>query len=1205
KGVLPNQQITVVAVNWRRDAAVDLFYIDSTGNPGAQLLFRSKEPDLEIVTTGLPWSFDGDGDTFRLVSEAHRIRLAHLFDPLLAVHISQVEPLPHQITAVYEDMLPRQPLRYLLADDPGAGKTIMTGLYLKELLVRGDLKRCLIVCPGSLVEQWQAELAQRFHLHFEIFTREKFNTAPGGNLFKEENFLICRLDQLSRYDRYQAKLRETDWDIIVCDEAHKMSAPVFGNKPRFTKRYHLGQLLGKLTRHFLLLTATPHNGKEADFQLFMALLDADRFEGQFREGVHTTDTSDLMRRMVKEDLLKFDGTRLFPERYAYTINYELSESEKSLYDEVTTYVRKEMNRADRIKGQQGNRIGFALTILQRRLASSPEAIYRSIQRRRQRLEERLQEEQHRKTDPQATLDIQVDNRLPTDAEQVDEFYDESPAEEVETTEEKVVARASAARTITELQAEIQTLKHLEGLAQRVRQSRTDRKWEELSNLLQGESDADAAKELFDAQGHRRKLIIFTEHRDTLQYLAARIETLIGRAEELVTIHGSMRREDRRKVQEAFMQDPDVRILVATDAAGEGINLHRAHLMVNYDLPWNPNRIEQRFGRIHRIGQTEVCNLWNLVSAETREGEVFNTLLHKLRQQRDALGGAVFDVLGKCFADTSLRNLLIQAIREGDKPEVKARLTKVIDGVINRDSLQTLINENVLTHGIIDTTRLGNIREEMERAEARRLQPHFIASFFREAFSRLQGKLYKREPGRYEIRHVPGGVRNRSTGIGKPILDRYERITFEKDKVNIQGKPLAEFVCPGHPLLDATLRATLERHRNLLKKGTILIDSDEQSNEVRVLFYLENAIQDGRTHSDGSQHVISRQMQFVEINSNKTVRSPGYAPYLDYRPIDENERSLIKPLLGADWLNTDLESEIKDYAVAHLISEHFDEVKARRETLVQKTIRAVQERLTKEIHYWDNQAYELEQEAKTPKKYMETLKSLVEVKKILKEHGVDGPEVEDLNDNEQELREWTAKANAINQNATRAGQRADELQARREKRMEELEQERHISPMPPVVIGGALIVPQSLLDTVSNSESATPVTFSQTDRERIDRLAVAAVMEAERKLGREPREMPHQNPGYDIESRDPKTNQLLFIEVKGKSPDAPTVTVSKTQIFTAFNKPDSFILAIVEVDGDTAKGPRYIRQPFKKEPDFGATSVNYNLSELLARAEPPS
>ena len=862
-----------------------------------------------------------------------------------------------------------------------------------------------------------------------------------------------------------------------------------------------------------------------------------------------------------------------------------------------------MNRAERLDGQRGNRVGFALTILQRRLASSPEAIYRSIQRRRKRLEERLQEEKQRKPDPQATLDIQVDDSLPTNTEEADEFYDETPAEEVETTEEEVVARASAALTISELEAEIQTLHRLEALAQKVRYSGTDRKWEELSSLLQGESNADA-NELFNARKQPPKLIIFTEHRDTLHYLTERIQTLIGRTEALVTIHGSMRREDRQKAQEQFTQDREVQILLATDAAGEGINLQRAHLMVNYDLPWNPNRVEQRFGRIHRIGQTERCHLWNLVASETREGAVFDALLDKLNQQHKALGGAVFDVLGKCFSNASLRDLLINAIRDGDKPEVKARLTEVIDTALDLNHLRSLIDQHVLIHGTIDTTQLGNIRDEMARAEARRLQPHFIASFFREAFSRLQGKLYEREPGRYEIRHVPGGVRNRGSGIGKPILDRYERITFEKDKVNIQGKPLAEFVCPGHPLLDATLSATLERHRNLLKQGTVLIDSDEQSNEVRVLFYLENAIQDGRTHSDGSQQVISREMQFVEINSNKTVSSPGYAPYLDYRPIDENERSLIKPLLEVDWLNTDLESEIKDYAVEYLISEHFDDVKARRETLVEKTRRAVQERLTKEIHYWDNEAYKLEQEAKELKEYVETLKNLVAVKKLLKEHGIDGPKV-DLDENEQELRKSTARVNTINQNATRARQRADELQARREKRMEELEQERHISPMPPVVIGGALIVPQHLLDAAPNSESTKPVTFSQADRERIDRLAVAAVMEAERKLGREPTEMPHQNPGYDIESRDPKTNQLLFIEVKGKSPDATTVTVSKTQIFTAFNKPDSFILAIVEVEGDTAKEPRYIRQPFKKEPDFGATSVNYDLSELLARAVAPS
>ncbi|MYA68859.1 DUF3883 domain-containing protein [Candidatus Poribacteria bacterium] len=585
-------------------------------------------------------------------------------------------------------------------------------------------------------------------------------------------------------------------------------------------------------------------------------------------------------------------------------------------------------------------------------------------------------------------------------------------------------------------------------------------------------------------------------------------------------------------------------------------------MVNYDLPWNPNRIEQRFGRIHRIGQTEVCHLWNLVAAETREGEVFNTLFHKLEQQRDSLGGAVFDVLGKCFADMSLRDLLIKAIREGNRPEVRARLTETIDGALDLTHLQALIEENALTHGTMDTTRIGNIREEMERVEARRLQPHFIASFFRAAFAKLDGKLRKRESGRYEIRHVPGGIYNHSNlGVGKPILQQYERITFEKDKMNVRGKPLAEFVCPGHPLLDATISAILERHRNLLKQGTVLIDPNEQNDEVRVLFYLEHAIQDGRVGNDGNRHIVSRQMQFVEINNDKTVNTPGYAPYLDYRPINEDELLAVEPVLE-DWRSADLESEVKNYAVEHLVPNHLDEVKAHRETLVKKTMRAVKERLTKEINYWDNRANELRLQAET------------------------GNRMASLN-------------------AAQARQRADELHARLENRMEELQQDLHISPMPPEVIGGALIVPQSLLDAATDPEHRAPVVPSQTDRERIDRLAVAAAMEAERKLGREPTEMPHHNPGYDIESKDPNTNQLLFIEVKGKSTDATTVTVSKTQIFTAFNKPDSFILAIVEVDGDTAKEPRYIREPFQKEPDFGVTSVNYNLSELLARSEPPS
>ena len=310
RGILPDELVTVVNAQWFGDSAIELTYKDASGKPANQLLFRHDEPRLEVVEQGRPWSFDGDGALFRLAAEAQRIRLAHLFDPVLAVHTSDVDPLPHQITAVYESMLPRQPLRFLLADDPGAGKTIMAGLLMKELIARGDLQRCLVVCPGSLVEQWQDELYHRFHLPFEILTNDKLEAARTGNWFSETNLVIARLDKLSRDEEVQAKLSAPDcgWDLIVCDEAHKMSATVFGGEIKYTKRYRLGQLLSTLTRHFLLMTATPHNGKEEDFQLFMALLDGDRFEGRFRDGVHAVDVSDLMRRMVKESLLKFDGT---------------------------------------------------------------------------------------------------------------------------------------------------------------------------------------------------------------------------------------------------------------------------------------------------------------------------------------------------------------------------------------------------------------------------------------------------------------------------------------------------------------------------------------------------------------------------------------------------------------------------------------------------------------------------------------------------------------------------------------------------------------------------------------------------------------------------------------------------------------------------------------------------------------------------------
>jgi SNF2 family DNA or RNA helicase len=655
RGILPNCLVTVVSVQWFGSEALELTYKDPAGKLANELLYRHDEPRLEVAAEGRPWSFDGDGHQFRLVSEAHRIRLAHLFDPVLAVHTSVVEPLPHQITAVYESMLPRQPLRFLLADDPGAGKTIMADLLIRELVARGDLQRCLVVCPGALAEQWQDELYRRFHLPFEILTNDKLEAARTGNWFVENNLVSARLDKLSRNEEAQAKLAAPDggWDLVVCDEAHKMSATYFGGEIKYTKRYRLGQLLSSITRHFLLMTATPHNGKEADFQLFMALIDGDRFEGRFRDGVHAADVSDLMRRMVKEDLLKFDATPLFPERLAYTVPYKLSTAEACLYRAVTEYVRDEFNRAEALRNdKRAGTIGFALTILQRRLASSPEAIHQSLRRRRERLESRLRELELLQRGGISAPPIANISAL--DEEDVEDLED-APDDEVEAAEGQILDQATAARTIAELRAEIATLQQLEALALTVRRSGEDRKWRELASLLAeiftsaaiANHFAEAAEQPGPPQSSpMQKVVVFTEHRDTLSYLEQRVTTLLGRKEAVVCVHGGMGREERREAQEAFLHDPEVNVLLATDAAGEGVNLQRAHLMVNYDLPWNPNRIEQRFGRIHRIGQTEVCHLWNLVAEETREGEVYRALLDKLEEVRKTLKGHVFDILGK-------------------------------------------------------------------------------------------------------------------------------------------------------------------------------------------------------------------------------------------------------------------------------------------------------------------------------------------------------------------------------------------------------------------------------------------------------------------------------------------------------------------------------------------------------------------------------
>ena len=1151
-GLVNNETVQVVAIKWYGSSVLEITFKNNKGMLANQLLYREDEAHLQVEADNLPWSFDADGDTVRLASEAYRINLAHLFDPYLAVHTSSIEPLPHQISAVYQEMLPRLPLRYVLADDPGAGKTIMTGLLLKELMVRGDLKRCLIVSPGSLSEQWQDELYSKFHLKFEILTNDRFESAVSGNVFAETDLCIVRLDKLARNDILQEKLKVTEWDLIVVDEAHKMSATVWGGEVKYTRRFQLGRLLSNITRHFLLLTATPHNGKEEDFHLFMSLIDPDRFEGSVRSSSQSIDVNDVMRRLVKEDLLKFDGTPLFPERRAYTVNYDLSPKEAILYNDVTDYVQQEFNRADQLSNDHRSTVGFALTILQRRLASSPEAIYQSLHRRRERLENRLNEEKIGKKAEEYRSTINFDS---------DYDDDDYSSTEIEQEEENVADQASAARTIKELEAEIATLKKLEHLANEVRISGEDRKWDELSHLLQDNEC------MFTPDGQREKLIIFTEHRDTLRYLTEKIRTLFGNEDSVVTIHGGMLRDERRKIEERFRQDKDVRIMIATDAAGEGINLQRAHLMINYDLPWNPNRLEQRFGRIHRIGQTEVCHLWNLVSQETREGMVFQCLFNKLEEERQALGGKVFDILGDMtFNNKPLRELLIEAIRYGNDPEVRKRLWEVVDHSMNTEKFRKLIEENALTEDSMDVSKVMAIRAEMERIEAHKLQPHFIEEFFIQAFKTLGGRIHKREHGRYEITSVPFAIRNRDMqiGFGESVLNKYERICFEKDDCNVPGLVPAALICPGHPLLEATVDLIRERYADALKHGAVFIDDNDFGREPRLLFYIEDAIQDGVVLPNGNKRVISKNIHFVELKEDGTAVNAGYAPYLDYRAANENEYAAIRDFIQHEsWLNQGVEERAQTYAISEIIPKHFSEVKAHKTQMLDKIAKAVKDRLTQEIQYWDFRAYDLRE------------------------------------------KEAAGKGNQrlTSANATR---RAEELESRMQKRLAEIDNERMISAMPPVIVGGSLVIPKGLLQILMHQP--VPDTFGQDDRQAVELAGMKAVMEIETKLGFIPRDVSADKCGYDVESeipqklRGPDGACLRFIEVKGRTRGAATVTVSKNEILTGLNKPDDFILAIVEVDGSSTK-TIYLKEPFRgmDKPSFMEVSTNFNIQDLIQNA----
>ncbi len=749
--------------------------------------------------------FSGRAEAVFLYLEANRIRHAFQFDTLYGVSVSQIDPLPHQIEAVYHYILKSPRIRFLLADDPGAGKTIMAGLLLKELKYRGLVNRTLIIVPGHLKGQWLREMKERFGENFIIVDRGVINASWGQNIWLERPQLITSLD-FAKQEEVLFSLKDSTWDLVIVDEAHKLAAYRYGEKVEKTERYKFGEQISALARSLLFLTATPHRGDPENFRLFLDLLQPGFFAdtGLLAESIQNQDNPLFLRRL-KEDLKNFDGAPLFPPRHVETVKYRLSDDEKLLYNAVTNYVQQTYNKA--LQKEKRN-VAFALTILQRRLASSTRAIRRSLERRKKRLEELYQKGQ-----------------ILQETGYSEDYLEDLEENQRWQREEELLEKLSSAETLEELQQEINKLGELLALAKEVEKKEVETKLTRLRELLE--------QEKLPALGV--KLLLFTESRETMEYLS---EKLSSWGYRVALIHGGMNLDARIRAEHQFKNE--AQIMVATEAAGEGINLQFCWLMVNYDLPWNPNRLEQRMGRIHRYGQRNEVHIYNLVAADTLEGRIMERLFEKLKRMREHLGSdRVFDVIGDVLAGTSLRDLIMDAIaKRRSLEEILAGIDLAPDEEAIRRAKEASMEALATRH--IDLSRIAG---EQRRAKENRLVPEYIEKFFLRAAKESGLKIEQRQDGYWRVPSVPFKLHHVSHSFKikyGEVMSQYLKVSFEKDKAK-GGQ--AEYVTMGHPLMEALLDDILSRFRAEAAKGALFYDPDAVREGL--LWFMSGEIRDGR------------------------------------------------------------------------------------------------------------------------------------------------------------------------------------------------------------------------------------------------------------------------------------------------------------------------------------------------------------------------
>jgi superfamily II DNA or RNA helicase len=1040
--------------------------------------------------------------------EAHRIQLAYAHDPNFAVSMTGIRGLPHQIIAVYRHMLPQTRLRFVLADDPGAGKTIMAGLLMKELQLRGVADRVLILCPAPLVPQWQAELAEKFDEHFEIFD-SRIRWAPGGNPWQRHNRVIASVDFAKR-DEIMRDLLRADWDLAVIDEAHKCSATSRWDpqeqRDRLdrTQRYRLAEQISGACERLLLMTATPHSGDPTRFQNFLKLLDPDQFaiEELSREQIAREDSPYFLRRQ-KEGLKDERGADLFVPREVLTQPFDLTRPELRLYEEVTAYIRRYLGQQP---GRKGGAVALARIVLQRRLASSLGAIRSSLDKRAKRIAVRIEE-------IEATPQGERQKKL-AELRLVPELEDEELGPEDATEESQDIAAEGivVAETLDQMRAEIVELERLARLADQTIDAGEEAKLSALKDCLE-------RAELAELRDGRGKLLIFTEHRDTLDYL---VENLRRWDYDVCSIHGGLPPTRRREIQQDFRLNQQ--ICVATEAAGEGINLQFCHLMINYDLPWNPVRLEQRMGRIHRIGQESKCWVFNFCAGNTIEGMLLLRLLQKLEQMEKDLGGRVYDIVGEVLevGGVDFEGMLRDALLN---PERLDTSQQEIDGL---DPEQ--YREYEKSVGIAQATQhvdVSWVRERDWRSEERRLMPEYVEQFFVRACEQLEMRIERRADGLWRVENVPQSLRSDRLAsvkrLGRPEPS-YRKFTFRKEERERAEHEDAALVSPGHPLYAAAVEV-LDERLIAARRAIAHYVAPWVTDAFAIHFFAYEVRGQGMSGED--------EIAYAELVA---IGEEGGEPAVVGADVLHDLTPIATPPPGAD-LPTQSEIDrsqdfvkvrIQDDAVQEKRRERTQQAEVRRRYLVE-SMDAQSRVLEAKWSELDDRVYRGEEAAKLAR--------------------------------------------------DEAQRRLNELERRREEKLTTFDRLGVVRPGAVAYLGSALVGPApGEEDEVSSS--------MRNDRE-VEALAMAWAEEFERRAGWEPEDVSGERDGrgFDVRSvrRDEqgRVQEVRRIEVKGRSGSGVDVSLCRTEWLAAQRHGETFWLYVVyDATGESPRGIR-IQNPAAK------------------------